>query len=357
MNTRCAIAIVTCVCATSFIAKAEDGPSQLRAPDYLDDRSGAEPLVHSLYNAINRHEYARAWSYFSVPPAKSFDKYVAGFADTAYVDVVTGRAVADGAAGSVFYSLPVAIRAVDAKGEEKVFAGCYTLRQVNPQIQDPPYRSLSIEKGALSLSEDNAFLVNALPEDCGHGPAEVETNEELASRVNNLFVRTHKADCNLIEDQRPFLSGEQPRAFDLRFRYDYDTEDRLAKLFQFDCSRYAYNVSEVYYLANEYNEVSEVTFAEPDLDIKYTDDSNSKVASMTIGGFKSSALLVNSDFDPDTQTISSMSKWRGIGDASSSGVWIFREGSFVLSSYAVDATYDEEENPVDVVSYEKKAGP
>ena len=33
-------------------------------PAYLDDRSDAGALVRSFYNALNRHEYSRAWSYF-----------------------------------------------------------------------------------------------------------------------------------------------------------------------------------------------------------------------------------------------------------------------------------------------------
>jgi hypothetical protein len=63
--------------------------------------------------------------------------------------------------------------------------------------------------------------------------------------------------------------------------------------------------------------------------------------------------LVNSDFDPDTATLSSYSKWRGIGDASSSGTWVFDDGRFVLARYEVDASYDGEVNPETIVDYAK----
>jgi len=73
------------------------------------------------------------------------------------VDVRTGGVSEEGAAGSIFYTVPVAILATDKKGEQKLFAGCYTLRQVNGQIQEPPFDPIHIEKGALKpLSASSA---------------------------------------------------------------------------------------------------------------------------------------------------------------------------------------------------------
>lgn len=63
--------------------------------------------------------------------------------------------------------------------------------------------------------------------------------------------------------------------------------------------------------------------------------------------------LTNSTFDEETKTITSNAYWRGIGDASSIGVWEFREASFALKRYEVDATYDEEVNPQVLVDYDK----
>lgn len=342
--------------AAAHGAPAGGDADQLGAPAYLDDRSTPDALLRSLYNAINRHEYARAWSYFSAPPVKNFDKYAAGFAGTVHVDVATGRAIADGAAGSIFYQVPVAIRSVDKAGEEKTFTGCYTLRQLNPQLQEPPYRPLAIEKGALKVADDAYSLTGALPESCEGITAPEETPDELKARVTALFTEAHRADCNLTEVQRPFLSGEQPEMFELRFRYDSDDvgSERTAHLFRFACALYAYNTSEVYYVADDYNAVTEASFAEPDLDIRYEDEEHAKVKSMTIAGFNSASLLVNSEYDPASKTITSFSKWRGVGDAFSAGTWVFRNGRFVLTSYSVDAAYDEQEEPVEVLNYEKK---
>lgn len=71
--------------------------------------------------------------------------------------------------------------------------------------------------------------------------------------------------------------------------------------------------------------------------------------SMVIEGFGSTSELVNSEVDEKQGEISSFSKWRGIGDASSNGVWKFRKGLFVLADFDVDPTYNEEMDPISVM--------
>jgi hypothetical protein len=109
-------------------------PLDVRAaePDYLDDRSDAEAVVKSFYNAINRREFSRAWSYFGESkPSANFESFVTGFEDTKSVRVVTGEPGAEGAAGSTYFNVPVAIAATGADDTERVFAGCYTARLAN----------------------------------------------------------------------------------------------------------------------------------------------------------------------------------------------------------------------------------
>jgi hypothetical protein len=120
-------------------------------PDYIDDRSTAEAVIESYYNAINRHEYARAYSYFEDGEGiGDFDTFVEGYADTVHVELTTGTPASEGAAGSIFYTLPVALDAVDSDNRHTGFAGCYTLRLVNPELQeDPPFHPLHIVKGEL----------------------------------------------------------------------------------------------------------------------------------------------------------------------------------------------------------------
>jgi Protein of unknown function (DUF1176) len=319
-------------------------------PAYLDDRSDAGALVRSLYNAVNRHEYARAWSCFATPPSRDFAAFVKGYDDTQRVDVVTGRIDAEGAAGSVFSEVPVAIRATDKKGGSKIFAGCYTIKSVNPQIQDPPFRALLIDRAKLKPVEGGS-LARSAPERCGVGEAPKEAPAEELVRASALFADQHRTNCtNLVDDADG--TSRKPAVYELRFRQDSDAAtdpERLYRLYKFACSMYAYNASTVYYLADDYGEISQLSFAEPETDIKYSDEEGAKLKSMVVDGFTSTGVLINSSYDTATLTLSSFSKWRGVGDASSAGNWVFKQGQFILKSYEIDPTTDGEINPIPVI--------
>jgi hypothetical protein len=124
-------------------------PAFSAMPDYLDDRSTPQSLVKSFYNAVDRQEYARAYTYFADGAPLPYPAFAQGYADTASVSVLTGKAESDGAAGSTYFNLPVAIDAVSKTGTHKQFAGCYTLRLVQPAIQDPPVKPMFIDKATL----------------------------------------------------------------------------------------------------------------------------------------------------------------------------------------------------------------
>ncbi|MDP3895364.1 MAG: DUF1176 domain-containing protein [Mesorhizobium sp.] len=322
------------------------GAQGTAAPAYMDDRSDPSALVQSLYNAVNRKEYARAWSYFSTKPAASLDAFAAGFADTAAVAIVTGTPSEEGAAGSVFYSVPVAIRATNDAGAEQVFAGCYTLKLANPQIQGDPFTPLHIDKATLAASGKG--LDEALPAQCGDGPPPPARDATL-ERAKAEFAASRADDCIQAPDEMA-----EPESFPIRFRYVSDTDaepEREARLFRFFCSRGAYNETHVYLLANDFGELQELHFATPELDIRYAEGGEEKVESVTVKGFTTASGLVNSEYDPATHTLTSWSKWRGIGDASTVGTWIFRNGAFTLVQFDVDASYDGEIEHTTVVNY------
>jgi len=342
MKPRILLFIAGAVLLTAPGVRAQTGE-----PSYLDDRSSPETLVQSLYNAINRREYARAFSYFGTPPAKDLESYAAGFEDTESVDVVTGTASEEGAAGSIYYSLPVAILARKAGGAEKVFAGCYRFRFVQPSVQTTPYMPLQIEGGTLEPSDSP--LNEALPANCGEG-VQQEADATL-QRAERLFDTAYGSICS----REGSGSGTETQSHVIRFNYDYDAEGtppHEARLFRFFCDRGAYNEIHVYLLANENDEILPLSFASPDLDIRYeNEDREGPVEEVRIIGFKTQDQLVNSEFDPETLTLTTHEKWRGVGDASSSGQWIFRSGSFSLVRYDVDASYDGEINPETVLDY------
>lgn len=139
-------------------------PAAAEPPAYRDDRSDPSALVASYYNAISRQEYARAWSYFGdTPPVADYASFATGYADTTAVELLTGPATSEGAAGSVYSTLPVAIAATTAEGT-RVFAGCYVTRQMQPAIQEPPFRPIYIE--STSLRPADPPLAEALPRSC-----------------------------------------------------------------------------------------------------------------------------------------------------------------------------------------------
>src|SRR5205809_8013387 len=69
-------------------AQAPLGPPgrPVDASVYLDDRSDAAAVLSSYVNALNRHEYLRAYGYWEPEAAASalgsFDQFAQGFADT-----------------------------------------------------------------------------------------------------------------------------------------------------------------------------------------------------------------------------------------------------------------------------------
>ncbi len=134
-------------------------------PNYRDDRSNAAAIVASYYNAISRHEYARAWGYFGdQKPAADYPAFVAGYADTVSFDLRLGEVAAEGAAGSLYETVPVAFAATETDRKTRVFVGCYTTRLAQPANQEPPFAPLHIEKA--SLHETREPLDAALPASC-----------------------------------------------------------------------------------------------------------------------------------------------------------------------------------------------
>ncbi|TIT75037.1 MAG: DUF1176 domain-containing protein [Mesorhizobium sp.] len=338
--------------ATALLSLAGIGQSVLAAEaPYIDDRSSAEAVVRSLYSAINRHEFARAWGYYGdIKPAKDFAAFVKGYDGTDSVDVKTGAVSDEGAAGSIYYSVPVAIQATDKKGEAKVFAGCYTLRQVNAQLQEPPFQPIFIDKGALKPSTSD--FEDAVPASCGDGPPPPKKDEAL-EQARKAFLATYGDHCDK-ENPEGKPVGE-PDAYSIRYKDKdaaADQPERETRLFRFFCSMAAYNESAVYYIYDDVSGVRQLQFASPELDIRYeNNNSEGKVEGIHIVGFQTDDQLVNSEYDDKTKTIISMNKWRGVGDASSAGTYLFRNGNFSLVQYDVDASYDGEINPETVLDY------
>jgi len=331
-------------------------PPAAEPPPYLDDRSTPEALLRSLYNAINRKEFGRAWTYFGeTKPAASLEAYQAGYADINRIDIAVGAVASEGAAGSTFFSVPVALVAFRTDGAEQVFAGCYTARLANPAIQGEAFQPMHIESGRLAAGTQP--YEEAVPQKCGDGPPP-EPRDIGLERASAAFLATYRGNCTSIE---PATTADRlsPARHTIGFHYASDGPDepeRTVDLLVYPCTMAAYNESHVYYLYDETDGLRQVQFATPELDIRYeNDDTEGEVESIDIVGYIARDTATNSFYDEATKSIVAHAKWRGIGDASSGGTWLFRNGAFTLVTYDVDASYDGEINPQTI--YEQNTGP
>jgi hypothetical protein len=131
---------------------------------YVDDRSTPVAVITSYYNAIGRHEYARAYSYYGKEAAPAnYGRWERGYADTVAVDVRFGEVSQEGAAGSVYYRVPVKLDVETTDGQRRYFSGCYVLRLANPATQSVPFVPMHIEAASLRRSTRRALP----PANCG----------------------------------------------------------------------------------------------------------------------------------------------------------------------------------------------
>jgi len=135
---------------------------------YLDDRSNAAALIHSLFNAINRHEFARAYSYWEDTPQRvTFDQFQASYQDTASVQVTLGAIGLGAGAGNLYAPVPVILMVKSMAGATQTFVGCYLLHLGQPAIQGTlPFRPWGIQSATVQPAADNAHLADLMSHAC-----------------------------------------------------------------------------------------------------------------------------------------------------------------------------------------------
>jgi hypothetical protein len=146
-------------------------PNDITKNNYLDDRTGPVEVLSSLFNAVNRKEYARAYSYWEdaetstqVPPFAQFQQ---GYANTQSVQLTTGQVSSNAGAGQFYYTVPVVLKAQTTAGATQTFAGCYILHISNPGIQaTPPFRPLAIKSATIKPAANDASTPTLLSQAC-----------------------------------------------------------------------------------------------------------------------------------------------------------------------------------------------
>jgi hypothetical protein len=146
-------------------------PPAIDASRFVDDRSDPAQVLRSFYNAINRKEYVRAYSYWkdsavSGGQVQPYPQFEQGYQTTASVQLAVGKFTGDPGAGQIYYSVPVALVSHLIGDRVQTFVGCYTLHQSRPAIFGaPPFVPLGITKGDFkevpANTDTNALLAQA----------------------------------------------------------------------------------------------------------------------------------------------------------------------------------------------------
>ena len=97
--------------------------------------AAARAVVQRYYAALERGQYRAAyllWSDNGAASGKTYPNFVRGLARTSHTAVVAGRPTdGEGAAGSLYVTVPVTVAATLRNGARQRFRGSYTLRRVN----------------------------------------------------------------------------------------------------------------------------------------------------------------------------------------------------------------------------------
>jgi hypothetical protein len=160
--------------AQSAVAQPSASPSPSTAPDaaYLDDRSSAEQVIRSYYDAINRRQYLRAYSYWESSAAlPSYDVFAKAFDGTTAAQVELGTVGGSPGAGQLYWSVPAAVFSTTTSGTQS-FVGCYTVHLARPEIQTAPsFKPMAIQTGQLQSVASATAARSALATACGSANA------------------------------------------------------------------------------------------------------------------------------------------------------------------------------------------
>jgi hypothetical protein len=148
-------------------------PSVAGETPFYEERTDPVAALISYYNAINRKEYERAYSYFQGAPnpdptlAPPYKQFLQGYGDTALVTVAVGKVFMDAGAGNRYATFPVVLTARHTNGSTQLFSGCYTMHRVAEGISDDPNDELwSISAAKLAVAPAGSSVDQLLAQSC-----------------------------------------------------------------------------------------------------------------------------------------------------------------------------------------------
>lgn len=207
---------------------------------YLDDRSTPAALMLSFFNAINKSEYLRAYSYYdNATGLGTLAQFTDGYSTTRSVAVVIGEVFSEGAAGSIYSTVPMVLNVITTGGTQQKYAACYLLRFPQPgNYGAPPISPLHIEQGTAktipAATSDADALAAACPSpDFTTGPGAVPTSLEPLTDLSSANYIDNRSDAvtvisslmnaiNRKEYVRAYSYWESPTATYAAFAAGYD---------------------------------------------------------------------------------------------------------------------------------------
>jgi hypothetical protein len=148
-------------------------PTNSGETPFYENRNDPVAALKSYYNAINRKEYDRAYSYFDGAPnpspsvAPPYNEFVQGYADTKSVTLAVGKVETGAAAGSIYATFPAVVTATHTDGSTHLYAGCYTMRRTNFGISEDPNAVLwRVYSAKLSEVPANSSVDQLLAQSC-----------------------------------------------------------------------------------------------------------------------------------------------------------------------------------------------
>lgn len=146
--------------------------TQVKMPEItpiVSDRLSPEGLLVSYYNAINRNEFLRAYSYWTAPgtgPTSTppdYTTFVTGYTNTASVGLSVGNIVTEGAAGTSYSRVAAVLISTQKNGAIQRYYGCYLLKQVNVVVDNvPPPHPITIVNAHIFSALQNTSTATLL---------------------------------------------------------------------------------------------------------------------------------------------------------------------------------------------------
>ncbi len=123
------IIVLMLILALAVFTTVAQSTQQFQTP--YDDTISPVDTLASYYNAIENHDYLRAYNYWQSAP-RTYADFVNGFADTVSIQLIVEPPTFIGiAAGSSYVEIPTVLIAEHTDGTVHTYAGCFVTRKSN----------------------------------------------------------------------------------------------------------------------------------------------------------------------------------------------------------------------------------